>query len=149
MPRVTPTTASRAREDYLEQIHKLIEEKGYARAVDVAQNLGIAQASVSNMIQRLDADGLVDYEKYRGVVLTEAGLGIARAITDRHETLTRFLELFGLDDETIYDDVEGMEHHVSESTLEAFRALQEELQRQPAMLNRVRERMRTRSKKRA
>ena len=64
-----------------------------------------------------------------GVVLTEAGLGIARAITDRHETLTRFLELFGLDDETIYDDVEGMEHHVSESTLEAFRALQEELER--------------------
>ncbi|MEM9480203.1 MAG: transcriptional regulator MntR [Verrucomicrobiota bacterium] len=148
MPTTPPPTASRAREDYLEQIHKLIEEKGYARVVDVAQNLGIAQASVTNMIQRLDADGLVDYEKYRGVVLTESGLDIAKAITDRHETLTRFLELFGVDDETIYDDVEGMEHHISESTLEAFRALQEELERQPAMLGRIRSRMKARSKKR-
>ncbi len=147
MPATPQPAASRAREDYLEQIHKLIEEKGYARVVDVAQNLGIAQASVTNMIQRLDADGLVDYEKYRGVVLTEAGLDIAKAITDRHETLTRFLELFGLDEDTIYDDVEGMEHHVSESTLEAFRALQEELERQPALMNRVRAKMKSRSKK--
>ena len=146
MPATPQPAASRAREDYLEQIHKLIEEKGYARVVDVAQNLGIAQASVTNMIQRLDADGLVDYEKYRGVVLTEAGLDIAKAITDRHETLTRFLELFGLDEDTIYDDVEGMEHHVSESTLEAFRALQEELERQPALMKRVRDKMKRRSK---
>ncbi|RYD26185.1 MAG: winged helix-turn-helix transcriptional regulator [Verrucomicrobiaceae bacterium] len=100
-------------DDYLEQILHLIEEKGYARAVDVSKNLGISQASVTNMLQRLDAEGLVKHEKYRGTVLTEEGLRIAKAIVERHETLTRFLRLFGIDEETIYHDVEGMEHHVS------------------------------------
>jgi Mn-dependent DtxR family transcriptional regulator len=132
---------SRAQEDYLEQIHHLIEEKGYARVVDVAKNLGLAQASVTNMIQRLDADGLVHYEKYRGVILTDEGEAIARAIIRRHEKLTNFLELFGLDEATIYEDVEGMEHHISPETLAAVIALTAELQRQPALVRRVQERM--------
>ena len=132
---------SRAQEDYLEQIHKLIAEKGYARVVDVAKNLGLAQASVTNMIQRLDADGLVNYEKYRGVVLTDEGEEIARAIVRRHEELTTFLELFGVDDATIYEDVEGMEHHISPETLAAIISLTAELQRQPALVKRVQERM--------
>ena len=136
-----PRQGSRAQEDYLEQIHNLIEEKGYARVVDVAKNLGLAQASVTNMIQRLDADGLVNYEKYRGVVLTEAGEQIALAIIRRHQTLATFLELFGLDEETIYEDVEGMEHHISPATLSAIIGLTAELQRQPALLKRVRARM--------
>ena len=132
---------SRAQEDYLEQIHNLIEEKGYARVVDVAKNLGLAQASVTNMIQRLDGEGLVNYVKYRGVVLTEAGEQIALAIIRRHESLASFLGLFGLDEDTIYEDVEGMEHHISPGTLAAIISLTEELQRQPALIKRVQKRM--------
>jgi len=136
-----PPSGTRAQEDYLEQIYNLIEEKGYARVVDVARNLGIAQASVTNMIQRLDADGLVIYEKYRGVVLSEDGTKIAKAIIRRHESLATFLRLFDLDETTIYEDVEGMEHHISPATLSAFQALTEELTRQPALLQRVRQNM--------
>jgi Mn-dependent DtxR family transcriptional regulator len=124
-------------DDYLEQILHLIEEKGYARAVDVSKNLGISQASVTNMLQRLDAEGLVKHEKYRGTVLTEEGLRIAKAIVERHETLTRFLRLFGIDEETIYHDVEGMEHHVSRPTLNVIRALAETLEQEPELLKRV------------
>ena len=76
---------SRAREDYLEQISNLIEEKGYARVVDIAKNLGISQASVTGMIQRMDSDGLVSYEKYRGVVLTSDGERIAKAIIKKNK----------------------------------------------------------------
>jgi DNA-binding MarR family transcriptional regulator len=54
----TSHLGSPAIEDYLEQIHNLIAGKGYARVVDIAQNLGISQASVTNMIQKLDAEGL-------------------------------------------------------------------------------------------
>ena len=125
-------------DDYLEQILHLIEEKGYARAVDVSKNLGISQASVTNMLQRLDAEGLVKHEKYRGTVLTEEGRRIAKAIVERHETLTRFLRLFGIDEETIYHDVEGMEHHVSRPTLSVIRALAETLEADPALLERIR-----------
>jgi len=125
-------------DDYLEQILHLIEAKGYARAVDISKNLGISQASVTNMLRRLDSEGLVNHEKYRGTVLTDEGHRIARAIIDRHETLTRFLRLFGLEEETIYRDVEGMEHHVSRPTLAVIRAIADTLEANPALLAEVR-----------
>lgn len=128
-------------DDYLEQILHLIEAKGYARAVDISRNLGISQASVTNMLQRLDVEGLVKHEKYRGTVLTEQGHRIAQAIVERHETLTRFLRLFGLDEETIYRDVEGMEHHVSRATLEVIRVLADSLETDPVLLEKVRKRL--------
>src|SRR5882757_9788635 len=109
--------SSAAVEDYLERILELIDSKGYARVVDIATSLKISQASVSNMVQRLDADGLLKYEKYRGLVLTPAGETLARNITRRHQLLTDFLSLFGLDEQVIYHDVEGMEHHISPPTL--------------------------------
>ena len=130
--------ASSAVEDYLERILELINTKGYARVVDIARSLDISQASVTNMIQRLDAEGLLKYEKYRGLVLTTAGETLARNITRRHQLLTDFLKLLGLDDGTIYHDVEGMEHHISPPTLRAIEALTAQLARQPALLERVR-----------
>ena len=73
------TSGSVAMDDYLEQILHLIEEKGYARAVDVSEKLGISQASVTNMLQKLDAEGLVKHVKYRGTTLTDEGMRIAGA----------------------------------------------------------------------
>jgi len=135
------TSGSVAMDDYLEQILHLIEEKGYARAVDISRNLGISQASVTNMLQRLDAEGLVKHEKYRGTVLTDEGRKIALAIKERHQTLSRFLRLFGIDEQTIYKDVEGMEHHVSRPTLEVIRAVADALEGDPSLLDRVRARV--------
>jgi Mn-dependent DtxR family transcriptional regulator len=133
-----PARSSAAMEDYLERILELINTKGYARVVDIAQGLKISQASVTNMVQRLDAEGLLKYEKYRGLALTTAGEELALNITRRHQLLTDFLKLLGLDDEVIYHDVEGMEHHISPPTLRAIEALTDQLQRQPALLAKVR-----------
>jgi Mn-dependent DtxR family transcriptional regulator len=138
-PPTRRTSGSTAMDDYLEQILHLIKEKGYARAVDISKNLGISQASVTNMVQRLDAEGLVKHEKYRGTVLTDEGHRIALAIIERHETLTRFLRLFDLDEDTIYKDVEGMEHHVSRPTLQVIRAVADALEADPQLLETVRE----------
>lgn len=135
------TSGSVAMDDYLEQILHLIEEKGYARSIDISAKLAISQASVSNMLQKLDAEGLVKYEKYRGTVLTERGRKIAHAIVERHETLTRFLRLFGLDEETIYLDVEGMEHHVSRPTLEVIRAVADTLEEDGDFLRKVQQKI--------
>ena len=128
-------------DDYLEQILHLIEEKGYARPVDISERLGISQASVTNMLQRLDAEGLVRHEKYRGTTLTDEGRRIARAIIDRHEVLTEFLRHFKIDEETIYRDVEGMEHHVSRATLDAIRAVTEALRDSEPLRDEVRRRL--------
>src|SRR3984893_11533633 len=129
----SPRGSSAAVEDYLERILELIKSKGYARVVDIAAALKISQASVTNMVQRLDADGLLKYEKYRGLVLTAAGETLARNIAKRHKLLTDFLKLLGLDDRVIYHDVEGMEHHVSLPTLRAIEALALQLRRRPAL----------------
>jgi len=128
------TSGSTARDDYLEQILHLIEEKGYARPIDISQKLDVSQASVTNMLKKLDAEGLVTHVKYRGTTLTKEGTDIAKAIIDRHNTLTRFLQLFDIDEETIYRDVEGMEHHVSRATLEAIRSVANHLQAKPKTL---------------
>lgn len=136
-----PPQTTTAVQDYLEQIHQLIEAKGYARAVDIAANLGVSQASVSAMIQRMDGEGFVVYEKYRGLILTEKGRAVARHIIERHEILTRLLRGFGIDEETIYRDVEGMEHHISSQTLEVLTLLTEELETNPALARKLRARL--------
>jgi Mn-dependent DtxR family transcriptional regulator len=137
-PRSSKRPASSAVEDYLEQILELINTKGYARVVDIAERLSISQASVTNMVQKLDADGLLKYEKYRGLVLTTAGEELARNITYRHQLLSDFLQLLGLAPDVIYHDVEGMEHHVSPATVHAIESLTSHLKRRPALLRSIR-----------
>ena len=124
MPRKLKTSRnSTAVEDYLERILELINTKGYARVVDIASSLEISQASVTNMVQRLDGEGLLKYEKYRGLVLTTAGETLARNIARRHQILTNFLHLLRVDERVIEHDVEGMEHHISPPTLRAIETL--------------------------
>jgi Mn-dependent DtxR family transcriptional regulator len=125
--------SSTAVEDYLERIMELINSKGYARVIDIAAALRISQASVTNMVQRLDAEGLLKYEKYRGLILTPAGIKLARRIAQRHKLLTEFLRLLGVDDRVIDRDVEGMEHHISPSTLRAIAALTKQLRHRPVL----------------
>ncbi len=128
---------SSAVEDYLERILELINSKGYARVVDIARSLKISQASVTNMVQRLDADGLLKYEKYRGLVLTTAGETLGHNIARRHQLLTDFLQLLGVDEAVIDHDVEGMEHHISPPTLRVIEMLTAQLRRRPALLAKV------------
>src|SRR6201981_348799 len=132
-----PVARSSTVEDYLEQILDLINTKGYARVADIALGLKISQASVTNMVQRLDSEGLLKYEKYRGLILTAAGKKLARRIAQRHKLLTEFLRLLGVDDRVIHQDVEGMEHHISPSTLRAIAALTQQLRRRPALRARL------------
>ena len=136
-PRPLARANSTAVEDYLERILELINAKGYARVVDIAHRLEISQASVTNMVQRLDADGLLKYEKYRGLALTAEGETLARKIARRHELLSEFLQLLGLEKRVIEHDIEGMEHHISPPTLRAIEVLTEQLRRHPALLKRM------------
>jgi len=128
-------------DDYLEQILHLIDKKGYARPIDISKSLGISQASVTNMLKRLDTEGLVKHEKYRGTILTEKGNDIAIAIIKRHEVLTQFLQKFNINEETIYKDVEGIEHHVSKPTLEVIQVLNDELSENPELLKKLQSRI--------
>ncbi|RXT13763.1 transcriptional regulator MntR [Ammoniphilus sp. CFH 90114] len=100
-------------EDYLEKIYTLIEEKGYARVSDIAEALSVHPSSVTKMVQKLDHNKYLVYEKYRGLVLTAKGKKVGKRLVDRHTLLENFLEMIGVSQEQIYDDVEGIEHHLS------------------------------------
>lgn len=129
-------------EDYIELIYILIDTKGYARVSDIAEELDVHPSSVTKMVQKLDKDNYLIYERYRGFVLTEKGEKIGERLVFRHDLLEVFLEIIGVDEDKIYDDVEGIEHHLSwnsidqidnlvnyfkedESRIEALRKMQE------------------------
>lgn len=133
----TGNRSSSAAEDYLERIQELIDTKGYARVVDIAGSLGISQASVTNMVKRLDAEGFLHHEKYRGLVLTSEGESIARAIGRRHRLLSDFLKLMGVPASDVENDVEGMEHHLGAASLRAIEAIFTELSGNPELLERM------------
>lgn len=108
-------------EDYVELIDDLIGDGGEARQVDIAARLGVAQPTVAKMLKRLCEDGLVQQRPYRGVFLTESGRRLAGEARERHRIVERFLCALGVSPETARRDAEGIEHHVSAETLEAFR----------------------------
>jgi Mn-dependent DtxR family transcriptional regulator len=133
MPEKRP---SQSAEDYLERIHELIQDKGYARVVDIASSLKVKQASVTSMVQKLDELGFLKYEKYRGLVLTDKGREVAKQIQNRHATLSRFFSLIGLSAETQQEDIEGIEHHLSPATVDVLADLAKFFEENPAVLKR-------------
>jgi DtxR family manganese transport transcriptional regulator len=89
--------------------------------VDIAARLGVAQPTVARMLKRLIEEGLVSRKPYRGVFLTERGRALAEESRIRHGIVERFLIDIGVSPEIARRDAEGIEHHVSDATLEAFR----------------------------
>ena len=104
-------------EDYLEIIADLLNVKGEARIVDIADKLDIAQATANKTIQRLQNQGFVKKEPYRSIFLTLKGQQVASISKKRHIIVLTFLKNLGLDIKTAEADAEGIEHHVSDKTL--------------------------------
>lgn len=121
-------------EDYLERIYKLMEEKGYARVSDIAEGLSVHPSSVTKMIQKLDKDNYLIYEKYRGLILTPKGKKMGKRLMERHELLEEFLMTIGVKAENIYADVEGIEHHLSSDSITCIETLVEYFRRDPARM---------------
>src|SRR5438094_2910594 len=89
--RVMPRKAEEATEDYLEMINLLVAEKGFASTSDIAERMGVSQPTVTNILKKLDKQGYLTYERYRGMALTEAGKNVARKMKHRHQTLRSLL----------------------------------------------------------
>lgn len=118
--RVRHAHQSENAEDYVELIADLIEVNGEARVVDLSKRLGISHATVNKTIARLKKEGLVISEPYRSLFLTDEGQKLAQACKERHLIVVEFLKSIGVSDEVAEMDAEGVEHHVSKETLDAF-----------------------------
>lgn len=124
-------------EDHIEIIYSLFEQKGYARVSDIAEALSVLPSSVTKMVQRLDKDGYLIYERYRGLVLTPQGQKLGKRLVKRHDLLEQFLRLIGVDEERIYNDVEGIEHHLSWNSINRIADLVQVLEENPQFIEKL------------
>jgi len=107
-------------QDYVEMVAELIDTTGEARVIDLARRLGVTHVTVSRTLQRLRRGGLVTFLPYRSIFLTAAGRRLAVETRHRHEVVVEFLQALGVPPPVAQSDAEGIEHHVSRETLEAF-----------------------------
>jgi hypothetical protein len=111
-----------------------MEQKGYARVSDIAEVLQVHPSSATKMIQKLDKDNYLIYEKYRGLILTANGRKIGKRLLLRHNLLEQMLKLIGVREENIHKDVEGIEHHLSWDSITCIESLVEYFRRDPERL---------------
>jgi DtxR family transcriptional regulator, manganese transport regulator len=107
-------------EDYVELIDDLLTSTGEARPTDIARRLGVSHATAIKTIARLKRAGMATAKPYRGVFLTEVGTALAQRVRARHRLVVDVLRAIGVPAEAAEADAEGIEHHVSETTLKAF-----------------------------
>ena len=113
---ITPTM-----EDYLEAIYNLAKEKRVVRVRDIAKRLGVKMPSVTNMLKTLSKKGMIDYEKYEYLELTDKGSDVGSEIDQRHQILRTFLtDILKINFDQADEDACKMEHAVSPTTLEGF-----------------------------
>ena len=108
-------------QDYVEAIADLIGSMGEARAVDLARRLGVSHVTVIRTVARLQREGYVSTQPYRAIFLTARGATLAEECRQRHSLVVAFLRFLGVPEAIAQIDAEGIEHHVSEETLAAFK----------------------------
>ena len=102
-------------EEYIKQLYQLEQKHSRRiRTTEVAEAVDRTEASVSNMIQKLDDKGYADYKQYNGVILTEAGTEIALEVVRKHRLLETFLaEQLGVAWPDVHEEADRLEHHIS------------------------------------
>jgi Mn-dependent DtxR family transcriptional regulator len=135
---VKPKVRTPRMEDYLEVIYELVEKKGYATTGDISDYLNVSSPSVTKMMQRLDENGYLVYEKYKGINLTEKGMEVAKGMRQRHDILAEFLIMLGVDEQTAHRDAEGIEHYLEPKTLERLEIFVKTIKSNPEVLRKVR-----------
>ncbi len=108
-------------ENYLETILVLTKKKGYARSIDIANELGFAKPSVSVAMKHFREEGYIETDKDGCITLTEKGLEVAEMVYERHQIIAKALMALGVDEKTAYDDSCKIEHDISRQSFEKIK----------------------------
>jgi len=119
--------ASETAEDYVEAVAEILGRRGACRVTDLAAHFGVSHVTVNRIVDRLSKQGLLTTRPYQPIELTPKGKRLAARCRERHDIVYRFLRAIGIDEATAAIDAEGIEHHVSPTTLKRFQQLTEEL----------------------
>ena len=108
-------------ENYLETILVLQKRNGYVRSIDIATELNFSKPSISNAMKQLSTKGYIHMDESRLITLTEKGRQVAEQIYERHQLISEFLEMLGVDSQTAAEDACKIEHLLSKETFEKFK----------------------------
>jgi len=109
------STFTRSQEDYLKALYHLHGDSRPVPTRELAQRLGISSPSVSEMVTRLSAQGLVEHDRYRGQQLTREGRKVALELVRHHRLLEMFLvQVLGYSWDEVHEEAERLEHVISE-----------------------------------
>jgi len=112
-----------AMEDYLEMIYRCGLKEGYIRINRLAQLLNVRASSASKMVQKLGSHGLMKYEKYGTLVLSDEGKEIGKFLLERHNIIEKFLRFLGCSEENILKQTELIEHNLNNETIHRLELL--------------------------
>lgn len=113
----------------MEAVADILAGQETCRVRDLAERFAVSHVTVNRIVERLQREGLLRTEPYQPIELTAKGKRLARRCRERHEIVYRFLLAIGIDEPTAASDAEGMEHHVSPTTLERFHQLTRQFDR--------------------
>jgi DtxR family Mn-dependent transcriptional regulator len=106
---------TRSQQDYLKALYQLHGDLRPVPTRELAQRLGISSPSVSEMVTRLTAQGLVEHDRYRGQQLTREGRKVALELVRHHRLLEMFLvQVLGYSWDEVHEEAERLEHVISE-----------------------------------
>ena len=108
---------NRTIEEYIETIHALEKRDGRAQTGAIAAEMGVKPPSITQMLQKLEKEGLIEYESYSGARLTPAGMKLASELNRRHRTIADFLLIIGVPEERAESDACRIEHNISPDTV--------------------------------
>ncbi|MCH2141007.1 MAG: manganese-binding transcriptional regulator MntR [Phycisphaerales bacterium] len=115
--------ATETAEDYVEAIDEILQEQPTCRVKDLVGKMGVSHVTVTRILQRLSKEGLIKKAPYGPCTLTAKGASMAKRSSKRHQLLLDFLLHIGVPPADAARDAEGMEHHVSDSTLAVMRSM--------------------------
>lgn len=122
-----------ALEDYLEMIYRNSLSENYIRINILAQLLNVKDSSASKMVKKLGDLGLVNYEKYGIVTLTDKGKELGEELLNRHNTIEKFLLFIGCNEDALIQ-TELIEHSITDDTVKKIQILYDFFQNEKDIL---------------
>jgi len=133
-----PIKLTESIEDYLEVMYILQNTQGSIKVKDIASKLDVKPPSVVQAVQKLSETGLVDYQRYGDINLTEKGLKVAIDVFNKHDILKEFLIILGIESKIAEEDACSMEHILNPSTVQKMNKFVEFTKKNPAAADFIR-----------
>ena len=133
---------SEKEEDYVKVIYQLCKQRGFARSVEISEALNVKPASVTDMLKKLQDKQYINYEKYRGIMITHKGKTLAEKLIHREKILREFFETFGVNCDNAKTIANKVEHYIDDDSfnhIEKFTKFIESFEQNPRWLEHFKE----------